>query len=259
MLGLDVQRSGHVAVLTVDWPPKNFLTTERLRALADVLDELDRDRPCRAVVVQAKGRVFSGGVDPAGMRDGGVAGEPVDPEGRNPLYVQAVRLFATRKPIVIAVDGPAVGAGLGLALIADVRVGSTRSWFAAPFVKLGFHPGFGLTHTLPRLIGPHRAADMLLRGARVPAEQAHEYGLLDVVTTPDSLAGEALNRADDLASNAPLAVQRTRATLRADLADRVSSQIDLEGREQNRLVRTADFAEGVRAVVERRPAVFEGR
>ena len=259
-MGVDARVADQVAVVTLDWPPHNYLTTDRLRLLADLLDELDLDPDCRAVVLQAEGTAFCGGADPAGLQAMRADGESNDPSSApDQFYVQAARLFATRKPIVVAVGGAAVGAGLGLAMIGDFRIGSTQSWFAANFVKLGFHPGFGLTHTLPRLIGAQRAADMLLRGTRVDAEQARHDGLLDAVATPQSLRAEALARAVELAGNAPLAVQQTRATMRADLADAVRLHTANEWREQRRLMRTADFDEGVRAAIERRPAAFEGR
>ncbi len=178
--------------------------------------------------------------------------------GINPLYVQAVRLFSARKPIVAAVQGAAVGAGLGLALVADFRVVAPEARFAANFVKLGFHPGFGITHTLPRVIGMQRAQLMCLTGRRIKGEEALAWGLADEMVPLGELRAAALTLAREIAENAPLAVVSTRATLRAGLAAAVKAQTDHELVEQTALRATADFAEGVRSVNERRPGVFVG-
>ena len=178
--------------------------------------------------------------------------------GINPLYEQAVRLFSAKKPIVAAVQGAAVGAGLGLALVADFRVASPEARFSANFVKLGFHPGFGITHTLPRVIGMQRAQLMCLTGRRIKADEALVWGLVDEVVPMEGLRDAALTLARELAENAPLAVVSTRATLRTGLAQAVRAQTDHELVEQTWLRATADFAEGVRSVNERRPGVFIG-
>jgi enoyl-CoA hydratase/carnithine racemase len=161
-------------------------------------------------------------------------------------------MFATRKPIVAAVQGGAIGGGLGLALTADFRIVDETSRLAANFVKLGMHPGFGLTVTLPRLVGEQRAAELFLTGRRVAGEEAVKIGLADRFTDATSLRADALSFAREIAGNAPLAVQATRATLRLGLRDAVAARLEHESGEQQRLAATADFREGVRAVAERR-------
>ncbi|MBC7497631.1 MAG: enoyl-CoA hydratase/isomerase family protein, partial [Sphingomonadaceae bacterium] len=132
--------NGHVATVVLDRPPHNHVDLEVMTALADTFDALDADERCRAVVLTTVGKVFCGGADlaPAGLLGGGEAGLAL-------FYRHAARLFSTRKPIVAAVQGAAVGAGLGLALVADFRVAAPEARFAANFVKLGFHAGFGIT------------------------------------------------------------------------------------------------------------------
>ena len=251
-MSVTITRDGHVATVIFDRPPNNHVNADVMRELADALDALDADPECRAVVLASAGKVFCGGADlaPTGLLGGGAA-------SLAPFYEQAVRLFRTKKPIVAALQGAAVGAGLGLALVADFRVASPAARLTANFVKLGFHAGFGLTHTLPRLIGGQRAALMLETGRRIKPDEALAWGLIDVVAD-DALAG-AQELARELAEGAPLAVQATRATLRTGLADAVRDQAAHELGQQSILMATADFAEGIRAVGERRTGSFTGR
>nr|AMK59479.1 enoyl-CoA hydratase/isomerase [uncultured bacterium UPO67part1] len=252
---ISVALEGHVALIEVHRPPNNHVNVELIRGLADALEAIDGDERVRASVLATEGKVFCGGADLQAR--GGIG------EGNNamvnPLYTAAVRLFACRKPVVAAIQGAAVGAGLGLALVADFRVAAPEARFTANFVKLGFHPGFGLTHTLPRLIGEQRASLMFQTGRRIKAEEALHWGLVDQVAPPETLRAEALRLAAEIAENAPLAVQSTRATLRRGIAEAVKAATDREFNEQNWLMKTADFAEGVRAVSERRPGAFSGR
>jgi enoyl-CoA hydratase/carnithine racemase len=245
---------GYVAVLTIDRAPHNHVSVELMRDLADALEAIDGERELRAVVLQAAGKNFCAGADLVSPE--GVGGQGM--EGINPLYTQAVRLFSAEKPIVAAVQGAAVGAGLGLALVADFRVASPDARFTANFVKLGFHPGFGITYTLPRLIGPTRAELMCLTGRRVKAEDGLAWGLVDEVAPLEDLRAAALRLAAEIAENAPLALVSTRKTLRGDLAAAVRAQTDIEFREQSILRATEDFKEGVRSVAERRAGNFRG-
>ncbi len=252
---IEVTTAGHVATLVIDRPPHNHVNAALIGALADVLEELDEDRDCRAIVLATAGKVFCGGADLSGdkplVTDTGERETPI-------LYRNAVRLFAAKTPIVAAVQGAAVGAGLGLALVADFRVAAPEARFSANFVTLGFHAGFGISRTLPRLIGQQKASLMMLTGRRVKAEDALRYGLVDEIAPLDDLRAAATRLAEEIAANAPLGVRATRATLRGDLAKAVEAQTDHERAEQDRLMATADFREGIRAVAERRPGNFIG-
>jgi enoyl-CoA hydratase/carnithine racemase len=249
-----VRQDGHVAVVEFDRPPHNFVSVELIRDIADALEAVDAERDLRASVLCSVGRSFSAGADLASPT--GVGGSGMS--GISPLYEQAVRLFSTRKPIVAAVQGAAVGAGLGLSLVADFRVVAPEARFSANFVKLGFHPGFGISHTLPRIVGQQRAALMCLTGRRIKGEEAYAWGMADELAPLERLRDAALGLAREISSAAPLAVVATRATLRAGLADAVRRQTDHELTEQTWLRETADFAEGVRSVNERREGVFTG-
>ena len=250
---LSLVREGAVAVLTFAAPPANHVSVELVRQIAEALEALDADASCRAVALRSEGKVFCAGAELASP--GGVS----DMDSIAALYEQALRLFATQKPIVTAVQGAAVGAGLGLALVADFRIAAPEARFSANFVKLGFHPGFGLSHSLPRLVGEQRAGLMMLTGRRLKAEEALAWGLVDEVVPLAELRAAALRLAGEIAENAPLAVAATRRTLRAGLVAAIRAATAHEHAQQARLRDTEDFAEGVRAVAERRTGVFVGR
>ena len=250
-----VTRDGFVATVTIDKPPINAVSVDLMRDLADALEMLDKDGVTRAVVLATTGKVFCSGADLSNRTSEG----PIPERSINPLYDQAVRLFSTELPIIAAVQGAAIGAGLGLSLIADFRVAAPEARFAANFTKLGFHPGFGLTYTLPRLIGRQNAAMMFLSGERYDASEALEMGLVDDLVDLPRLLGRAQTMAATIAENAPLAVRSTRKTLRGDLAAAVRAATDHEFSEQQWLMKTDDFKEGVKAVTERRAGDFKGR
>jgi enoyl-CoA hydratase/carnithine racemase len=250
-----ISRDGFVAIVTIDKPPINAVSVDLMRDLADSLEGLDKDGVTRAIVLATAGKVFCSGADLSNRTSEG----PIPERSINPLYDQAVRLFSTELPIVAAVQGAAIGAGLGLALIADFRVAAPEARFAANFTKLGFHPGFGLTYTLPRLIGRQNAARMFLTGERFDADDAMDMGLVDEIAPLDQLLLRAHALAASIAENAPLAIRSTRKTLRGDLATAVRAQTGHEFSEQQWLMKTDDFKEGVKAVSERRPGNFKGR
>ena len=170
-----------------------------------------------------------------------------------------MRIFRNKKPIVAAIHGAAIGGGLGLAVSADFRVTCPEARFSANFTKLGFHPGFGLTATLPELIGKNNAELMFYTSRRVTGEEAYRWGLANVLVPQDQVRSEATKLAQEIAECSPLGLVSTRATMRAGLAERVLAATNHELVEQTKLRATEDFKEGVKATTERRVANFRGR
>jgi enoyl-CoA hydratase/carnithine racemase len=160
---------------------------------------------------------------------------------------------------VAALQGAAIGAGAGLALACDVRVFGERAWFQTNFVRLGIHPGFAMTLTLPKFVGPGRAADLFLTARRVDASDALRIGIADKVVPEGEELRAALEVAGQIASGAPLAVAATRSTLRAGLVEQARSAMSHELQEQTRLAGTVDAIEGVQAMLEGRDPLFGGR
>lgn len=257
MSDVSVNLDNHVALVEIRRPPHNHFDLALIRDLADRFEVLDADADCRAIVLASEGRSFCAGADFRATETSGEAGSlalRVDA-----IYEQALRLFACETPVVAAVQGAAVGGGLGLALVADFRVVTPSTRFVANFARLGIHPGFGLTHTLPRVVGLQRAQRMFLTAAAVRGEEALEIGLADRLAGEEHLREAAKELAAEVAANAPLAVVSTRATLRRGLVESVRAHSEHEFAEQARLFRTEDHAEGVRAVRERRTGQFRGR
>jgi enoyl-CoA hydratase/carnithine racemase len=241
-----------VATVEIRRGPDNYLDTAVLSDLADVLDVLEGDITCRAIVLVSQGKHFCAGARLSRAVDDLPTGDV------NPLYEQVTRLFAGTVPIIAAVQGAAIGAGLGLALAADFRVAAPEARFAATFARLGFHQGFGLSVTLPRVVGAQHATEMFYTGSRVTGEQALRIGLCDRLVPADQLRAEAHDFAVEIASSAPLAVRAIRRTMRGDLAALVKAATELEHREQQVLRRTDDYREGVAATADRRPPEFHG-
>ncbi|MYM62391.1 enoyl-CoA hydratase/isomerase family protein [Pseudomaricurvus sp. HS19] len=252
---IDVELSGHLAVIRFHNPPLNYATVGLLSSLADTLEQLDHNNQVRAVVLTSALQVFCAGANLAAENGFGASGD--DP--LREFYDQALRIYACRKPIIAALKGAAIGAGLGLALAADFRVATPAARFSANFTKLGFHPGFGLTHTLPRTIGSQRAAEMFMTSNRYKTVEVAPWGLVDRIAEEGKLLETACGFANEIAVNAPLGLLATRATLRAGLLESVRAAILVEHAEQLKLQPTEDFAEGVKAMAERRDGVFSGR
>ena len=240
-------RPDQVALVRFSRPPHNYFDGALIGAIADAYDRLDEDPGCRAIVLCSDGKHFCAGANFA-------AKNPAEGD----LYEQAVRLFAARTPVVAAVQGAAVGGGLGVALSADFRLASPESRFSANFARLGIHHGFGVTVTLPLVVGHQRALELLYTGARVDGEAAHAMGLCDRLVPTDRLLEEAIDLAREVAISSPRAVRSIRATMRGDLADRVRAAAAHEATEQAKLFDTPDFAEGVAAAAERREPRFAG-
>jgi len=250
-----VDFDGAVAVVEMRRPPHNYFDIALIAQLADAFEALEADRRCRAIVLCAQGSAFCAGANFAN-RD--AAPPQRSPRAINPLYGEALRLFSCGKPVVAAVHGPAIGGGLGLALVADFRVTCAEARFSANFNRLGFHPGFGLSVTLPRLVGVQQAALLFYTGRRIDGREAQRIGLADVLVAQDQVRARAVELAREIAVSAPLAVQATRATLRAGLVEQIRSAVAHESQQQNAHFQTADFKEGVAAMAARREPQFKG-
>lgn len=254
-VGVDLQ--GHVAIVEMRRPPNNFVDVDLLDDVASALERLDQLPRCRAIVLAAEGKHFCAGGNLKQRLEVEARGEKFLKPGRHP-YREARRLVATRKPFIAAVQGAAIGAGLGLAAVADFRVTCPEARFAANFTAIGFAPGFGLSVTLPRLIGQQQARWLFLSGQRITGEQAFALGLADRLVAQDQVRAVAIEMAQDIARNAPLAVQATRDMLASYTLAEFRAATERESFEQNWLRDSQDYKEGVEASAARREPNFTG-
>jgi 2-(1,2-epoxy-1,2-dihydrophenyl)acetyl-CoA isomerase len=237
-----------VAEVEMHRPPANYFDAELLADIVRSVTWADQ-QGARAVVLCAEGRHFCAGLD------FGAAGRP-ESDTLAALYATACRLIDGPIPVVAAVQGSAIGGGLGLALAADFRVASPTSRFAANFARLGFHQGFGISLTLPAVVGGQAALELLTTGRRIDGNEAHAIGLCDRLDDDPRAGARAF--ATEIAGSAPQAVRAIRRTLRADLVAAFSTMVDHERSEQLRLMGTADFRTGITASLARSDPEFTG-
>jgi len=250
---LGVEVSGHIAVLEIRRAPENYFDRRILAEIVDAATDLQSAGDIRALVLCSQGKHFCAGANFASDELGADRAE-----SSRKLYTEAIRLFDIELPIVAAVQGAAVGGGLGLACAADFRVASPSSRFTANFASLGFHQGFGLSVTLPRIVGHQTAQDLLYTGRRVSGERAFELGLADRLVADGQERDGAIAWAEEIAASAPLAVRAIKRTLRHPLIAEVQAALELELSEQSRLWKTKDSVAGIAANLARETPTFIG-
>jgi enoyl-CoA hydratase/carnithine racemase len=262
-----VEPHGSVRLLVFDDPERRNAMTEAMgQALASAVAAVGADPAVRAVVLTGAGDAFSAGGDlamiEARARDGRASpGEPA--RSRNRDFMRGFyELFLSVRdlpcPSVAALHGAAIGAGLAVALACDLRVAARDARLGLNFTRLGIHPGMGSSWTLPRLVGPAHAADLLLTGRLLDGAEAERIGLVNCALPREQVLPRALALAGQIACNAPLAVRGTRRALARAGAVDLSSQLDFEAEQQALCYESADLAEGLAAARERREPRFGG-
>jgi enoyl-CoA hydratase/carnithine racemase len=249
-----------VALLTLDNPDqRNAMSAPMTEAWQAAIAGIAGDPGVRAVVVTGAGSAFCSGGDPAW-----IAGEPDAPVDR--LRTRMMRFYRAwlsvrdlEVPTIAAVNGPAVGAGLCLALACDIRYAAASARMSVPFVRLGMHAGMAATYTLPNVVGEARARELLLTGRMVDAEEALRIGLVSDLMADETFIDEVLDRAASVAATAPVASRLTKVALRDGGHADFESALQWEALAQPVTLATEDLQEGVRAARERRAPRFAGR
>ncbi len=255
-----IENEGAVRLLRLNRPDRlNALSGPMLAELRSAVEAAAAPASgVRCLVLTGNGRGFSSGADLVEGSQAGPQGldlEPLLKERYNPLIQ---RLHDLPMPIVAAVNGPAAGAGMSLALTADFILAARSAYFLQAFVKIGLAPDAGSTYYLPRLIGPARAARMMMRGDKVPAEMAAEWGLVHEVVEDERLLEASMTLAAELAAGPTKALAAIRRLVRASLDNGLEAQLEMEAREQGALGKSKDFFAGVGAFLGKTPPRFRG-
>src|SRR3990172_7400025 len=254
----------NVATVTLNRPDRlNAISGPMLVSFSQALRDADADNNVRAIIITGAGRGFCAGLD---LKDltagtgiganggGGLANARFDLNNSPPVV-----LHTTDKPVICALNGPAAGYGMDLALGCDIRIASSEAKLAAVFTRRGILPESGGSWLLPRLIGWAKAAEVAFRGMTLSAGEALEMGLVNRVVEPDELVPATNELAAEIAANAPLAVQATKRMMRLGLEESFEANVHHVFLQLLPLFQTEDFREGVRSFLEKRPAEFRGR
>ena len=260
-------RDGDVVTLTFNDPSHlNAMTRAMGEAFSAAVTDLAGDASLRAVVLTGAGRAFSAGGDLAMIEAHAAAGAANGPGGRSAIrdtMRSFYKLFLSVRelpcPSIAAVNGAAIGAGLCVALACDVRIASSEAKLGLNFTQLGLHPGMGATWTLPRLVGPARAAEILFSSRIFTGAEAATIGLANRAVAPAEVVPAARALAAEFAAAAPLAVRGVKRALARSGDASLEDQLSFEAQEQAACFESRDVHEGLASVRERRAPKFEGR
>lgn len=259
-----VERSDHIETWTLNLPDSRNPISDAamIEALCEQIAVVNADHDVRAVVLTGAGSAFSAGGNVKDMVDkkGMFGGSPYELRDGYRAGIQRIprALYHCEVPVIAAVNGPAVGAGCDLAVMCDLRVASTKAWFAESFVQLGIIPGDGGAWLLTKAIGPARAAEMALTGDRVKADQAAQWGLVNEVVEPENLLEAARDLAARVAKNPPHSVRMAKRLLRESQHQSLESLLELSAAMQALAHHTADHREALAAFGEKRAGEYTG-
>lgn len=259
-----IERADHIETWTLNMPDtRNPISDSAMvDALCERVAVVNADHDVRAVILTGAGSAFSAGGNVRDMVDktGMFGGSPYELREGYRTGIQRIprALYHCEVPVIAAVNGPAVGAGCDLALMCDLRIASTRAWFAESFVQLGIIPGDGGAWLLNKAIGPARAAEMALTGDRVESAQAASWGLVNEVVEPEDLLDAARTLAGRVAKNPPHAVRMAKRLLRESQHQSLGSLLELSAAMQSLAHHTEDHREALSAFLEKRPGQYTG-
>jgi enoyl-CoA hydratase/carnithine racemase len=250
-----------VAQITLNRPDnRNSMTEDVLKGLREAVGRAKEDSEVRCVIVTGQGRSFCAGADFKSQLQRDDTVRAMLPHERSfSMYAPFLSLLEVEVPTIAAMNGHAIGGGLGLAVVCDLRVANREARYGANFVRLGLHPGMATTYILPRLLGVPRAVELLLTGRLISGAEAAEFGLAHYATAPDQVLDKSWELAREIASAAPAAVRMAKRSIYRGLQWDPAAAAELEAHAQSRTIEMEDAREGIRALLEKRPPEFRGR
>jgi enoyl-CoA hydratase/carnithine racemase len=258
-LAVRYQSENGIGVITLDRPDnRNSMTPELLTAFSVSLSAARADRDARCIVITGTGSCFSAGADFRAMVQLEAAG-PLPHQRSYAMYEPFLSVLDLEIPVIAALNGHAVGGGFGLALLCDLRIAATEGRYGANFVRLGLHPGLAITYLLPRLVGAATAAELLFTGRLVDGQEAQRLGLASRAVNAAEVLPLAMQLAQDIAANAPLAVRLTKRSLRRGLEWDPRGAALHEALVQAETLETEDAAHGIDALLRKQTPTFTGR
>ena len=250
-----------VAVITLNRPERlNALTPAMREGILQAVTAADQDADVRVIVLTGAGRGFCSGGDVKAMNKARATGA-VNPLEDKIAPVRDRAVLAMRnanKPVIAAVNGPAAGAGMNIALACDIRIMSTEAKMGQTFSRRGLHPDWGGTYFLPRLIGVAKAAEMIWSGRMVSAQECLELGIVSQLSEPDDLMKDVLAMAHTFADGPPVAIRLAKRAMYRNVDSSLEEALEFETFAQNVAAATKDAKEGIAAFVEKREPVFKG-
>jgi enoyl-CoA hydratase/carnithine racemase len=246
---------GQVALCRLNRPEaRNALSPELMEELAAAVEGFDADPEIRCVVIAGSDQTFASGADIAALRN-----RTFEESLRHPAAAFWRRLASCKTPLVAAVSGFALGGGCELALVCDLIVASETAHFGQPEITLGIIPGGGGTQRLARVIGKQRAMELVLTGRRIDAREAERLGLVNVIAGPEEWLERALELAERVASQPPIAARLAKLAVLAAEETALNAGLDQERRLYELAMATEDRIEGMDAFLEKRKPTFRGR
>jgi enoyl-CoA hydratase/carnithine racemase len=251
-----------IAQITLNRPEnRNSMTNDVLEGFADAVAQVKTDPDVRCVIITGSGRSFCAGADfRSQVQREGTGGRALLPHERSfAMYQPFLSVLGIEVPTIGALNGHAIGGGLGLALVCDMRVANADAKYGANFTRLGMHPGMATTYILPRLVGLPKAAELLLTGRIIEGTEAAELGLANYAVPADQVLDKAWELAREVASCAPVAVRMTKRSLYEHIDYNAVTAAYHEAQLQSRTIETEDQREGIAALLEKRKPEFHGR
>jgi enoyl-CoA hydratase/carnithine racemase len=252
----------YVATITLNRPEnRNSMTDDVLEGLRTAVKTVREDTEVRCVIITGKGKSFCAGADfkTQTQRDSGSGRRELPNERSFAMYSPFLSVLQIEVPVIGALNGHAIGGGLGLALVCDMRVANQDARYGANFTRLGIHPGMATTYILPRLVGLPRAAELLFAGRIVSGAEAAEMGLANYAVPEAQVLPRAQELAREIATSAPIAVRWTKRSMYRNYGWDPVAAAELEAHAQSRTFETEDSKEGVKALLEKRAPNFRGR